>query len=94
MRFILELLSLVAEGLLLFGLGAWIGLWWLPDIARGNLNASLATATVALIAGGNYYTRHVVSARHRGLPIRFSTYTALAGLAISGYLYGVFFKWL
>ena len=94
MKLVLELLALIAEGLFLSGISVWIGLWWVPEIAQGNINASLVTATLALIAGGSYLGKHVLSARYRSLPIRFFVYTALAGLAILGYLYGVFFKWL
>lgn len=94
MKVFLELLLLVAESIFCLGISAWIGLWWIPEIAQGNNNASLATATVALIAGGSYLRKHALSALRSKQPVRFFVYIVLAGFSILGYLYGVLFKWL
>ncbi len=94
MKLFLELLLLVAESLFCLGISAWVGFWWIPEIAQDNINASLATATVALIAGGSYLRKHVLSVRRQKRPVRFFVYTVLAGFSILGYLYGVLFKWL
>ena len=93
MKFIFELMSLVAEGLLFFGLSALIGLWWIPEIAQGNISASFAIATLAIVAGGNYFTKHVIPDFHN-TRIRSRFYTCLSVCALVLYFYGIFHLWL
>jgi len=94
MRFVLELLSVIAEALFLLGISAWIGLWWVPGIGEENIEASLTTATLALVLGGVYLRKHVIVDWRKSLSIRGFFYMALAFCAVTGYLYGVFFIWL
>ena len=88
MKFFIESLVFLSEVLSFLFIGMLIGLWWMPEISHGNMLVSLAVATLGLMLEVNYFNRHV----YKVSLIRFYILTLLGICAISGYLYGVFFK--
>lgn len=69
-----------------------IGLWWTPELVRGNRDASLLRATFVLIVAAIMFYKGVVTLKRHHSPFRLFFYTALAICTVAGYLYGVFFR--
>lgn len=70
-------------------LAALIGLWWTPELAQGNENASLFRATCGLIIVAGMFYKSVIVFRRQHSAFHFYFYTMLAIIAITGYLYGI-----
>lgn len=75
----------------------FIGLWWHPEFVVGlssGLDGSLLRATGGLVIASFMYMKYVVAPIRLRSTFHFCFYTVLAVVAVTGYLYGVFFIWL
>lgn len=70
-------------------LAALIGLWWTPELAQGNKDASLFRATCGLIVVVGMFYKSVIVFRRQHSSFHYYFYMALAALSITGYLYGI-----
>lgn len=95
MLFVEALLSL-AEALGFSGAAAFVGLWWLPELALatvGGIGGSLLRATVGLIIAAAMFYKLVWLRRKYRAPFAIYFYTALSIATIFSYLYGILFRW-
>jgi hypothetical protein len=94
MRLFLKVVFLFIEFVGVLGFSAFAGLWWFSGIAHGRMDVSLLRATLFLILASATYYKHVITLKRHHTPFHFYFYTVLAVCTVTGYLYGVFFRWL
>lgn len=94
MRIIIGIVLLLVELIGFLGASVFIGLWWMSDFVRGNSNASLFNATWALIVAAIMYHKYVWVLSRQHTPLHFYFYTAMSAMALTGYFYGILFRWI
>ena len=88
------IMLLLVEFLGFVGFFTLIGLWWHPEFSGGEMNVSLIKATLLLVLTLSIFYKHVIEQRRVSTPLHFYFYSSLAICSLTGYMYGIIFRWL